>query len=142
MRYIKYCLYFVLLIVSGCTYHVRNPQFSIAIKTNSVDQAKLLRNFIAVFSQSKGFNRKEGIGNASQLEQSGMYFQSYSSADDSLITITNIVGGNCYDISVYSTTGNADAQARGVQLRSALLEEKFTDSQIREQACEGTHKTN
>ena len=137
MMRINAFIYLIALIIVGCTYRVSHPQFSMSIKTKNANEAVSLRSAILDFSMLKGFDRKKEAGNKEYLESNSMYLLSFESKDKSFITITNLVGNECYDISIYSAVSIENAVYQGTQLRSHLINGKFNPVMMDEHPCKG-----
>jgi len=104
----------------ACSYETRHIQYSLAVRPNNEVEAFKLRAAVERFSHAEGFLTRTEAGNEKHLEKDGRYLFSFASADKSLISLTNVLATDCYDIAVHASAGTEAAKTLGKRLEAML----------------------
>lgn len=121
----------------ACSYETRHVQYSLVVRPMDKDEAALIRAAVKDFSNAKGFSKFSEAGMADYLRANGSYLYSFTSADKSYISVTNVVNARCYDIGIHSNVSAETAQGLGEHLRQ-ILRSTVSAEVTAESACNAT----
>lgn len=111
-----------LILLAACTYTLRSQQFSINIQIATAERASVLRETVRHFARSHGFQKEIKPGNEVVSEGNGNFALSFIAADESYISLNNVLKKNCYSLGIYSAQGELVAGRLGVILIQSLKE--------------------
>ena len=121
----------------ACSYETRHVQYSLVVRPTEKDGAALLRAAVKDFSNAKGFSKFNETDMADYLRANGSYLYSFTSADKSYISVTNVVNARCYDIGIHSNVSAETAHRLGEHLRQ-ILRSTVPAEVTAESACQAT----